>query len=319
MQKARTIEDHRTRYPRQADNAQAGPQTGAGPSHIGNPPNPADPHVSPTSSPNHTMMGDDFEPESPVVSRIEDNDRMDIDPPRPQSLFAPGDNLPQVPGENILQPDSPIAPDVGPELLDVAEELAREYRFDRLVDEEDDRRRHELGDHAGDDHGEFGFGLENGIDDVDFGLPNGEDRDVGLAGAALPRFQLPEDIEPDDPEDQPEGDDGGEGPDALFQKTLYGATHRALKHQLKTARRTISAHPDIVVEDITKMAQTIGTVERRLGVNTDDMITTFTLCPICKRRYSPEYIRETNNEHCLNNGCEGTLFTIRPLASGRSH
>ncbi|KAG8740271.1 hypothetical protein FRC10_004526, partial [Ceratobasidium sp. 414] len=227
-----------------------------------------------------------------------------------------------------------MAADVDPELLAAAEELAREYDFDRLFDEEEDRHRYVQGDGARNDGGIFGLGLEEELDGVDFGLPNDGHRGVDPAAAALPRFQLPDDIEPDDPEDQPDAGGADDDPDALcaafrepdlirnayidtlVQKTLYGATHRALKHQLKTARRTISAHPDITVEQTAKMAQTIGTVERRLGVNTDDIITTFTLCPACKRRYSPEYIRETDNEHCLNEGCEGTLFTIRTLASG---
>jgi hypothetical protein len=64
------------------------------------------------------------------------------------------------------------------------------------------------------------------------------------------------------------------------------------------------------------MAQTIGTAGNRLGLSTDSIITTFTLCPACKRRYSPEYIATTDSDICLTEGCEGILFVTRSLASG---
>ncbi|KAG8721874.1 hypothetical protein FRC08_009397 [Ceratobasidium sp. 394] len=334
MQKARTIEDHRTRYPRRADSAQAGPHNDAEPSDVVNPPNPPNPSTPPTSSPGQQPMQDLFELRTPAFSGIEGGDDMDVDPPVPRSPLVPGDNLPPFLQDDLRRPDSPIAANIDPEILAVAEEMAREYRFDRLIDEGDHRRQYGQGDDAGSGDEELGFGHGNGFDDIDLGLPNDEHQGVDPAAAALPRFQLREDVELDDPEDQPDADGGDDDPDALcaafrepdlirnayidafVQKTLYGATHRALKHQLKAARRTISAHPDIAIEHVTKMAQTIGTVERRLGVNTDDLIITFTLCPVCKRRYSPEYIRETDNEHCLNDGCPGILFTVRALASG---
>ncbi|KAF8597086.1 hypothetical protein BDV93DRAFT_411443, partial [Ceratobasidium sp. AG-I] len=104
--------------------------------------------------------------------------------------------------------------------------------------------------------------------------------------------------------------------DAFVQKTVYGTTQRALNHQLKAARRTISANPNVNAEEIAAMAQTMRTAENRLGVNTDKIITTFTLCPVCKRRYSPTYIATTDNSICLNEGCEGVLYTLRSLASG---
>ncbi|QRV79852.1 Transposase family tnp2 [Ceratobasidium sp. AG-Ba] len=85
---------------------------------------------------------------------------------------------------------------------------------------------------------------------------------------------------------------------------------------LKAARRTISAYPNIDPEAVACMAQTMRTVENRLGVNTDNIITTYTLCPKCSRRYSADYIATTNNDVCLNDGCEGVLFTSRELASG---
>jgi hypothetical protein len=70
------------------------------------------------------------------------------------------------------------------------------------------------------------------------------------------------------------------------------------------------------VDDIDKMAQSIGTVERRLGVDMDSIITTYALCPACKRRYTLEYIKVAEVDTCINNECDGVLFTTWRLASG---
>jgi hypothetical protein len=64
------------------------------------------------------------------------------------------------------------------------------------------------------------------------------------------------------------------------------------------------------------MAQTIGTAEKRLGVSTSDIITTYTLCPVCKRRYSPAYITNAGQDTCVNIDCTGVLFVDKILASG---
>ncbi|KAG8742519.1 hypothetical protein FRC10_001354, partial [Ceratobasidium sp. 414] len=108
-----------------------------------------------------------------------------------------------------------MAANIDPELLAAAEELVCEYNFDWLFDEEDDRHCYVQGDGARNDGGIFGLGLEEELDGVDFGLPNNGHRGVDPATAALPRFQLPDDIELDDPEDQPDAGGADDDPDAL--------------------------------------------------------------------------------------------------------
>lgn len=217
------------------------------------------------------------------------------------------------------------------ELVAAAEEH-NDYPFNRLLDDMHQQRFPVFG--CSDDwelgiDGREGFDPNNEQYDEDFGLPDNDGHPPDLV---LPQFQLQLDEDPaPEPEDDPDENDNPATEraafhepglirnayiDAVIQKTLYGATHRALKHQLKAARRTVSAHPDITAEDIAKMAQSIGTVERRLGVSADDIITTFTLCPSCKRRYSPDHISQMDSDQCLNEGCEGILFTTRRLASG---
>ncbi|KAF8702621.1 hypothetical protein RHS03_06349, partial [Rhizoctonia solani] len=276
--------------------------------------------ISPSVEMDHTII-------IPEVIGIKQQSERDLSYPRSPT---PEDNMvrenvnvpisllqPYVPEDHqipALQAGSPEA-NVDPNLLAVAEELEHEYRFDQLIGDP--------GDHFADLEGHI---AENLFDDIDFGLPD----DYGPAIDALPHFHLPDDLEPEESDNEVEAVDNPDifcaafqEPDlicnayidAFVQKTLYGATYRALRHQLKAARQTILAHPDITVDQVAGMAQTIATVERRLGVNANKIITIFTLCPICKRRYSSEYIQGTDNNHCLNDGCNGILFVHRTLAS----
>ncbi|CAE6410562.1 unnamed protein product [Rhizoctonia solani] len=105
--------------------------------------------------------------------------------------------------------------------------------------------------------------------------------------------------------------------DAIVQKVLYSANHRALTHQLKAAQRQLRSNPDVPAEDLSRMALTIRTVERRLGLDSDDLIMTYTLCPLCRRSYSPNDIADADNSTCQNDNCEGTLFDVKTLASGQ--
>ncbi|QRV94937.1 Transposase family tnp2 [Ceratobasidium sp. AG-Ba] len=210
----------------------------------------------------------------------------------------------------------------------------REYAFDQLLGDEENEGYHAIENYGGnridveqeDDMEEYGMFDEN------LGIPRGEGGD----DVERPPFQFDEEEalnqeQPDGDPDDPANDGDihrdsaafNEHPlirnayiDAFIQKVVYGATHRALRHQLRAAHRTIAANAEVPVEGVAKMAQTIKTAELRLGVDTESFITTFTLCPSCGRRYSPEYIATTNEATCLNLGCEGVLFTIRRLASG---
>lgn len=171
---------------------------------------------------------------------------------------------------------------------------------------------------------------EAGIDNENFGLPAGDDPPPERRQFQVHLEDLPEpqpDDNPDEPVDFGQYCAAFEEPapiwnayhvDAFVQKAVFGATHRALRQQLKNARRTLSSNADIHPEELAKMAQTIRTAERRLGIDYSDIITTYTLCPKCGRRYSPTEIadRDANNNLCANNGCPGILFTERRLASG---
>lgn len=271
-------------------------------------------------------------PASPVWNNELDNVPGDFEHlSSPLHAHTPPETPPDVRmlGDDVAEADDPG----GLEHDDM--EVAGDYPFDDLLGDRNDGYREHLFFDAIDAGHDIELGEadpNNALYNENFGLPDGED----APEMEPPRFQLPVDGELEELDHAPDGDpdDGGDDPgalceafrehelirnayiDAFIQKVVYGATHRALKHMLRAARRTISANPNVDPEDIANMAQTIGTAENRLGVNTNNIITTFTRCPTCKRRYSPKYIATTNTNTCLNEGCEGELFTVRNLASG---
>ncbi|EUC56821.1 transposase family Tnp2 protein [Rhizoctonia solani AG-3 Rhs1AP] len=86
---------------------------------------------------------------------------------------------------------------------------------------------------------------------------------------------------------------------------------------LRSSQRQLSSNPDVPIEDLERMALTIRTVERRLGLDSSDIITTYTLCPLCGRSYHPDYIADADENTCQNENCEGILYDVKTLASGQ--
>ncbi|QRV88195.1 UvrD/REP helicase [Ceratobasidium sp. AG-Ba] len=325
-QKARTIEDHRTRYPRErnigAEPPADIPDTLSEASE--QPVDPMyddvqtvdglDPHVVLQHPPDieedlQFQPGNVSRPSTPSVSS-----NIALSPPRTPSIQERPNEL----GE--AERDEPLV--VFPE--DEQAEYAFDDLFERLARQNDvyhiPAGQIEQIEMDEDDDAQF---------DPDFGLPFQEDEDRNHDPQYLFEFNddlgLVLDDESDTDENHLNQFTAFQEPtlirnayiDAFVQKHLYGATHRALKHQLKAAKRSLSAHPGIHIEELSKMAQTIGTAEKRLGISTDSIITVFTLCPVCRRRYSQDYIAEAEGDRCLNEGCTGVLFTLRKLALGQ--
>ncbi|KAG8729580.1 hypothetical protein FRC11_008433 [Ceratobasidium sp. 423] len=143
------------------------------------------------------------------------------------------------------------------ELLQAAEEDG---------DEDEDEDKDEDEDEGGDED-------EGRLGDI-YGVPGGDDPPNQ---EAIP-FELqwedrngPEpDPEPEDPIDPAEYCAAFHEPplirnayvDTIVQKSLYGANHRALTHQLKAAQQQLRSNPDVPAEDLARMALMIRTVER---------------------------------------------------------
>lgn len=319
-QKPGALEDHRTRYPRELPTLEGGlievPRNQPSPSGTDVPNSPE------TRPPPASRLGS---PEENEFNNVPGQGTRSSSPIR---TSPPPERQPAAPMSDNTQDQADEANQVQANAMDID----YEYLFDRLLDDLPGYFHHEdlFFDNVDELDDADGDNLNENIYNENFGLPDGEDEEDH------PQFQFPLDEGLDlEPEPEPDDDAGDEeGPDALceafqehelirnayidafVQNVVYGATHRAFTHMLKSSRRTIAAHPNVSAEDLAKMAQTIRTAEKRLGVNNDSMITTYTLCPNCWRLYSPEDIITTENDSCLNEGCEGILFTLCTLASG---
>lgn len=270
MQKPRTIDNHLTCYPWQCVSPEPHITIEDTFEQIGNTvlePNPSTPrslgHIQslPTSP---------TQPTSPAtVAKLEEALSY------MQASSPPSDTQPITPD---CQRQSWVQDEID-QLLNAADEVHHDYPYDCLLDEQTYNTRNHLvnlGDDLEKDEEQVGeFDPENVLYDKNFGLAEGDIQDPEVAYMQF-RFTLDEEPTPG-PEDEPDDEDGPKAQctafeepeiirntyiDRFIQKSLYGATHRVLKHPLKAAHRTIATHPHIQAGDIANVAQAIGTAEK---------------------------------------------------------
>ncbi|RDX44360.1 hypothetical protein OH76DRAFT_1458045 [Lentinus brumalis] len=66
------------------------------------------------------------------------------------------------------------------------------------------------------------------------------------------------------------------------------------------------------------MARTIGTVQRRLGVDPDRFITYYFICNICWSGHHPRELYRFHSPACPQEGCDGQLFRLKKMTNGKS-
>jgi hypothetical protein len=99
-----------------------------------------------------------------------------------------------------------------------------------------------------------------------------------------------------------------------------GATHEATRSFLISAKSTIKTMlgnndpPDNL--DLSRMATTLRTLEKRLGVDPDELITYFVLCHSCFKCYHPSEINNLETATCTRPGCSDLIFDTKLNSSG---
>jgi len=106
----------------------------------------------------------------------------------------------------------------------------------------------------------------------------------------------------------------------VFVDAAYrGATHESVKLSLTSTLSTIKtmlAGNDPPADlDLDNMARTLRTVEKRLGVNPDKIITYYFLCPDCWTVYHPSQLKNLGAPSCIAEDCSGILYTTKRTAS----
>ncbi|KAF8832951.1 hypothetical protein BDN67DRAFT_986350, partial [Paxillus ammoniavirescens] len=106
----------------------------------------------------------------------------------------------------------------------------------------------------------------------------------------------------------------------VFVNAAYKwATHSASEETLTLLQSTIkSCYPPGQIPpdyDINNAAHTLRTVERRLGVSTDKLITNYVLCPSCWKTYHPSQLQSMNSAMCTAPDCSTAVFRLKRIKS----
>jgi hypothetical protein len=110
---------------------------------------------------------------------------------------------------------------------------------------------------------------------------------------------------------------------AAFAAAAFdGATHLGVQRILQSHRTNLQAvqarHPNHIIEGLDNMAQTLSTVERRLGVSTDNFVTYYMLCDKCWSVHHPSTLIKLASSKCPATGCSGLIYQEKPMGAGRS-
>ncbi|KAJ7751437.1 hypothetical protein B0H16DRAFT_1318064 [Mycena metata] len=105
---------------------------------------------------------------------------------------------------------------------------------------------------------------------------------------------------------------------AFVGSAFHGMTREATVNMLRCSRVTLQSGAAAGVEfrGLENFAVTLSTVEKRLGLSTDSLITYMFLCDVCWRPHFPHELSELNDEHCDAPDCDGTLYTVKRLSGG---
>lgn len=109
---------------------------------------------------------------------------------------------------------------------------------------------------------------------------------------------------------------------AFVNAAYKGATHAQTQAFLTSTHSTIKtmidlAPPDTFDVDLDGMARTLRTVEKRLGVDPDDLIIYYILCTKCWSIYHPSTLPDLP-VHCSFRNCSSKLYTLKRLSDGTS-
>lgn len=97
---------------------------------------------------------------------------------------------------------------------------------------------------------------------------------------------------------------------AYVQAAFHGATHSDIANLLADQKATLLAlcSREGFDLDLSKMALTLRTVERRLGLSVDDQIIYYFICPACWDVHRPSTLSELESSICGKAGCTGELY-----------
>lgn len=111
---------------------------------------------------------------------------------------------------------------------------------------------------------------------------------------------------------------------AYVNAVFHGATREQTRLFLRTNQQSLLSiaernpgHNNELIQEIRTMSISFKSIERQLGLHLDDLITTYSLCPSCGKRFTLEEIEDAPDSYCPQENCRGQLFTEKTLARGK--
>jgi len=101
---------------------------------------------------------------------------------------------------------------------------------------------------------------------------------------------------------------------AAFNGCTQQASSMSLKSFHVAVKSLASSGQD--VPGLSRFALTLKTVENRLGVSTDNLITYLFVCDACWTVHYPRELPELNSPDCQESECFGNLYTTKRLSNG---
>lgn len=101
---------------------------------------------------------------------------------------------------------------------------------------------------------------------------------------------------------------------------IHGATKELCKQILDGYHSMFSALPLTAgynVAGLDRMARTLRTVERRLGVDPDRYITFYFVCSVCWDQHHPSALYNLAGPTCVHADCPGILFENKEMSDGK--
>ncbi|QRW08719.1 Transposase family tnp2 [Ceratobasidium sp. AG-Ba] len=113
-----------------------------------------------------------------------------------------------------------------------------------------------------------------------------------------------------------DGTDNNDDPDQLNAQDFYDMLQAGLDEDLENDEDD----PDnpIMPLDNAAFPAFNDRIPFATWLDTKDLVTTFTLCPKCQKRYLPTQIASSDNPQCVSEGCMGELYTNMVLSTGKT-
>jgi hypothetical protein len=102
---------------------------------------------------------------------------------------------------------------------------------------------------------------------------------------------------------------------SVFMLSVFeGLTERAVSLSLRHHQRSLLAQenldPNLRLE-IERMAITKRSLEQRLGMNINNLIVEYPICPDCGQLFSLEDFHSLGTPACTNEGCDGIIYNVK--------